>query len=498
MTINTDGTIAIPYPPTTEKANGEKVRADHIEDDFDALIEGIDAQIDRYGKKAALANISMGNHRLINVATPVAGGDVANKNYVDGEIEDIPDATTSVKGLIEIASEEEAILGADATKAITPATLNKVVSDVIVDVNKQMPYKYLAGFDCADEGSGVIGTAVGYCRDETNAVDMSLTESISKAIGLTWDEGDNEGGMAPDVSVSPSSTYYIIAIATTPIDATNGTLTTAGIAANLSNFQAVSDGFCTVSVDNEEQNLSGLDFTACTSLGGVAEVFNNSALAGCNVEAVGNTLVFTSLTTGASSAINISSTVGGSGTDITLEDYLYIASEDTEIVNGTNFVKAKVDVGFDSNVSATNLLKTTGAPYLAGYRYYRKVGKFTTDDVSAIDVCDETENKLATSFNNITTYGLSILRKLLTANYGAGEDKSLLAAGWTADADGKVYVRFNTSGGALTVYVNSKEIGYRAGYDLDTSTTFFEVVKGDIITYSSNVAVCTFFPYRSL
>jgi hypothetical protein len=437
----------------------------------------------------------MGSHRLINLGTPVANADGANKAYVDGKIADIPDATTSVKGLIEIATEEEAILGADATKAITPATLNKVVSDVIVDANKQMPYNYLSGFGCSNSGANIT-TLLGYCRDSSNAIDMELSSSLVKNASLTWAEGTSQGGMAPGVSFSASTTYQIFAIGTLPVEATNGKFTTPNIAANISNFQAISDGYLRITVDGVHQDLSGLNFSTITSLSGIALVLNNSALAGCLVSVVGNTLVFTSLTTGASSTVNIGSVPGGSGTDVSLSDYLN-ASAGT-IVNGTNFEKSVVDIGFDTSLTAANLLNASGAPYLAGYRYYRKVGKFTTDNVSAIDICDETENKLATSFNNITTYGLSILRKLLTANYGAGEDKSLLAAGWTAEADGKVYVRFNTNGGALTVYVNSKEIGYRAGYDIDTATTFFEVVKGDIITYSRNVDVCTFFPYRGL
>ena len=44
MTINPNGTVSIPYPPITEKANGEKVRADHMQSNFTALEEGVNYQ----------------------------------------------------------------------------------------------------------------------------------------------------------------------------------------------------------------------------------------------------------------------------------------------------------------------------------------------------------------------------------------------------------------------------------------------------------------------
>lgn len=498
MTINPNGTVSIPYPPITEKANGEKVRADHMQSNFTALEEGVNYQLDRYGKKPAGANISMGSHRLTNLGTPVSNGDAVNKAYVDTSITNIPDATTSKKGLIQIATNEEVMLGENQTKAITPSTLKKIINDVIVDTNKALPIDYLTGFECSNSND-IITILKGYCRDSSNSVDLELTSSMTKSASLTWQEGTSEGGMAPNVNLSANSTYYIFVIGTLPVDATNGKFTTPDISSNITNFQSVSDGDLRVVVDGITQNLTNLDFTWINDLNGIALILNNSSLSGCSVSVSNNKLVFTSLSTGSTSTVNISGIPGGSGTDISLSDYLN--ATDGTITNGTNFVKANVDIGFDTNETANNLLNVSELPYTTGYRYYRKIGLFKTNNSKNIVVCDETENKLTTSLNNITDYGLKILTSYNIPIYTQGKN---ITNGYKAEKNGRIIMLSKLQAAFMfSVYVNSIEVGRCGdfgsyGDEGNQYTLNFDVREGDTVTWNlshGSIKSIKFYPF---
>lgn len=56
------------------------------------------------------------------VPTPTTGTQAATKAYVDS-VAVAPDASTTVKGIVELATNEETATGTDATRAITPAGL---------------------------------------------------------------------------------------------------------------------------------------------------------------------------------------------------------------------------------------------------------------------------------------------------------------------------------------------------------------------------------------
>lgn len=98
-------------------------------------------------------------------------------------------------------------------------------------------------------------------------------------------------------------------------EATSGTLTTEDLSANLTNIQAVTNGDLTVVVDSDTQVLTGLDFSSAADLSAVAGVIA-AAITGATVEAVNDTLVFTSNSTGIISTVELTATTGGAGTDL--------------------------------------------------------------------------------------------------------------------------------------------------------------------------------------
>lgn len=70
----------------------------------------------------------MTNIRLQN--NTIKGNVISKKNVIKGNITNMPTATTEKKGLIRVATLEEAVEGIDNTTAITPYTLNKVTTYV--------------------------------------------------------------------------------------------------------------------------------------------------------------------------------------------------------------------------------------------------------------------------------------------------------------------------------------------------------------------------------
>lgn len=104
------------------------------------------------------------------------------------------------------------------------------------------------------------------------------------------------------------------------IPATAGTLTTTDISANLTALKAVTNGDLKLVVDGTAQTLTGLDFSNAATLSDIADIINGD-LIGATVEAVDNTLVFTSDTTGASSTVTIEE-AEGAGTDLYGTSYL--------------------------------------------------------------------------------------------------------------------------------------------------------------------------------
>lgn len=78
-----------------------------------------------------MANV-VGEHtikaNIVGGGTPISANIVKEKKVIKSQISQVPSATTEQKGIIRIATDEEAIAGVDEKTAITPHTLNKVTT----------------------------------------------------------------------------------------------------------------------------------------------------------------------------------------------------------------------------------------------------------------------------------------------------------------------------------------------------------------------------------
>lgn len=79
-------TLVLPQSMVADCEAGIKANAQHVDDNFDALANAVNGKLDLDGTSSPTADITMANHKLVNVATPTASGDAATKGYVDSAL----------------------------------------------------------------------------------------------------------------------------------------------------------------------------------------------------------------------------------------------------------------------------------------------------------------------------------------------------------------------------------------------------------------------------
>ena len=105
------------------------------------------------------------------------------------------------------------------------------------------------------------------------------------------------------------------------VNATAGTLTTADISANITNFQEVTNGVLTLTIDGTATQVEGLDFSSVKTLADIVTVLQNQNL-DVYIEATDTAIKFTSKRFGTESAVTVSAASdAGDATDLYGETY---------------------------------------------------------------------------------------------------------------------------------------------------------------------------------
>lgn len=117
------------------------------------------------------------------------------------------------------------------------------------------------------------------------------------------------------------------------VNATAGNVTTADIAANLSNFKTVTNGALNLTIDETSTLIQGLDFTSVQTLADIVTVIK-AQNPDVDIETVENKIKFTSRRFGSDAAIAITTATGEGITDLSGAEYLNAAAAET--VAGTN------------------------------------------------------------------------------------------------------------------------------------------------------------------
>lgn len=79
-------TITLPWSMEQDRINQIKANSVHVDDNFNTLLNAVNGKLDLDGTSIPTADISMGSHKITNIATPTASGDAATKGYVDSSI----------------------------------------------------------------------------------------------------------------------------------------------------------------------------------------------------------------------------------------------------------------------------------------------------------------------------------------------------------------------------------------------------------------------------
>ena len=142
------------------------------------------------------------------------------------------DAGEANKGILETATDAEALAKSAADKALVPSNLaaifldeDDMASDSATKVASQQSIKafvggYTRGFisglvpsNDAGDADHDISVSAGKCIDSTNAMSMTLASAIIKKIDAAWAVGTNQGGLDATESVPgtpDASTIYSI------------------------------------------------------------------------------------------------------------------------------------------------------------------------------------------------------------------------------------------------------------------------------------------------
>ena len=168
---------------------------------------------------------SLGSEELVTKA------EVQEKlTELESEISDITidSATTEAQGIIEIATQEEALAGTDSERAITPATLKAYVDDFADDVATQSGDNAFTGTNTFTTGESTVtisGTGVTASSDDSDLVLGSGTTQVT----ISSDGSITRTSMPDEAGDTELVTKGYVDSALSNVSVDQATETTAGI-----------------------------------------------------------------------------------------------------------------------------------------------------------------------------------------------------------------------------------------------------------------------------
>lgn len=338
-------------------------------------------------------------------------------------------------------------------------------------VDYQIPITYFVNAQAVTPSAGLeplkLGTIL-LLTDEAPANDITDSYIIARsasAVANQWGTNTETAAQATAIfaqspNILNNDGYLIIA----PYQnvTTAGTLTTADLSGNLTALEEVSDGDLTVVVDGTTYTLTGIDLSSATGLEDIAEILGN-ALTAASVSVSGNSLVFTSNTTGTSSSVELQATSGGSGTDLYGTSYFDGAS-------------ATATAGTETNETyAAAIQRLAGLIYFNGVLTTRVIEDDEAIAASAaVQAMQDRILALPASTTDVLTNGTGLFTKtasnFFTRNllYALGDDSA--TAAYNSRIFAAAYLSrllsVNYSGSNTTITMNLKDL---VGIEADTN-----------------------------
>lgn len=229
-------------------------------------------------------------------------------------------------------------------------------------------------------------------------IDQYRSYFNARQVGLDYGTNSETYALASVIfSQSPNiltgNGKLIIAPFTSATSATRGHFTTASLTANLNNLKEVSDGDLKVTLNGNAINLTGLDFTNCSTINDIAVILQR-ALPNVTITSASNIITFTSKKVGSSSSVDLAAVTGGTGTDLSGSSYLNAAagthpsganSSGETIVEAYTRLSAIVDfTPFFSNLLVEDAVALSTAESVESSEKIWFVGFSDTNDLAGI------------------------------------------------------------------------------------------------------------------
>jgi len=393
MTIQTDGTIALPHSFEKDRLEGIKVRSDRMDNQFQEVVDGINAQLDRSGIKPMLNNLNMNNYKITSLKDGVNKSDAVTVNQLDMVKNNY--ATTYRPGQIALAKLNDALLAVDPKKAMTPSTTKKLIDNILQSADLKLPQNHFYGFILTRENNKSLGITPGIARDSTNQINIASFVKISKSTQKIFDL--NSGVLVENIIPEPDKVYYVFVVASKETPKKQATFITPDVSANLINLLKVKNGFLTILTDSKKYDLNNLNFSTCQNLSDITDILNNQ-LDFVNVDVKDGKIVFTSLLPNDDDLnLTVSSTPGEIGDDLTVEKSFNIkAGLKTK---GEESKKQIVNVIIDDNINGSNI-SSAEAIIKNNLNFRRLIGTISFNDQRNIKDIKTTENLVTVDLKN--------------------------------------------------------------------------------------------------
>lgn len=96
--------ISLPWSMVSDTTNNIKANGVHVDDNFNTLLNGVNAKFSLDGSDPMQADLDMNTHKITHLVAGTNNGDAVNKKQLDDAIADIGVATTSRTGSVQIGS----------------------------------------------------------------------------------------------------------------------------------------------------------------------------------------------------------------------------------------------------------------------------------------------------------------------------------------------------------------------------------------------------------
>lgn len=127
------GVITLPFSMEQDRINQVKANSDHVDDNFNTLLNAVNKKLEADGSITPTANLPMGGYKITNMGSPTVSGDAATKGYVDSAITAAKVAATAERlGQVIVGNN----ISVDVSGKISVATASNAGDTGVVQLGK--------------------------------------------------------------------------------------------------------------------------------------------------------------------------------------------------------------------------------------------------------------------------------------------------------------------------------------------------------------------------